>query len=79
MSLHPQKISVCCAVSCKHIGGPIVFETTITAKVYDNIIYTFIALLQRMSLMQFFNKIYATTLGERQDVLFDRNFWGANL
>ncbi len=44
--LHPFKIDVWCAASCRCIIGPISFKSAITAEVYRGIIEQFIALLE---------------------------------
>lgn len=44
--LHPQKIGVWCAVSRRRIIGPLFFETTVNAALYEDIIQQFIACLQ---------------------------------
>jgi hypothetical protein len=44
--LHPQKIGVWCTVSRHRIIGPLFFETTVTAEVYQELMQRFVALLQ---------------------------------
>jgi hypothetical protein len=41
-ALHPQKICTWCAISRRHIIGPLFFETTINSEFYNELIQQFI-------------------------------------